>query len=157
MWVILHTWEASWGGGAIAELEYRSRYFNRLAVPSPLSLAVTLRALHPATLTFPHGNAAGMHHQHAGQGGRGKEEPNDSPMWAREWLPVSAVDSNSWDGGGRVWCMTSRWRGFNMHERTAPASADWHSLGSPVHSLSWQRMGAPEGIRGYAGLVVASS
>lgn len=53
--------------------------------------------------------------------------------------------------------MTSRWRGFNMHEQTAPASADWHSPGSPVHSLSGQRLGAPEGIRGYAGLVLASS
>lgn len=40
---------------------------------------------HPATLTFPHGNAAGMHHQHAGERGKGEEELNDSPMWAREW------------------------------------------------------------------------
>lgn len=53
--------------------------------------------------------------------------------------------------------MTSRWRGFNMHEQTAPASEEWHSPGLPVHSFSGQRLGAPEGIRGYAGLVLASS
>lgn len=97
--------------------------------------------------------------QEKGKGGRGKgeEELNDSPMWARKWLPVSAVDPNSWDWEGRVWCLTSRWRGFNMHERTAPASADWHSPGSSVHSHSCKCLGVPEGIHGYAGLVLPSS
>ena len=141
----------SWGHRSGSRARHQS-----IGVASSLP-RITLLASHHATLTFPHGNAAGMHHQHAGEGRRREEKLNDSPMWAREWLPVSTVDSNSRDWKERVWCMTSRWRGFNMHEQPAPASADWHSPGLPVHSLPWQRLGAPEGICRYAGQVLASS
>lgn len=50
----------------------------------------------------------------------------------------------------RVWCTTSRWCGFNMHELTAPASADWHSLSLPVRSLG-SSLGSSLGIWSYWG------
>lgn len=77
MWVILHTWEASWGGGfipATAELERRSRYFNRVVPPSPLSLAVTLLAPPPRHSYFPSWECcrdASSACRRKGEGGRG--------------------------------------------------------------------------------------
>lgn len=80
--------------------ERQSRLLKAAAVSfSSLLCLIAVIPSSPANLPLPHGNVAEMHHQHATpiqlerRAGWGwVEELNDSPMWTREWLPVSAAD-----------------------------------------------------------------
>lgn len=83
-------------------------------------------------------------------GGRGSKGGERSRMIHLRWPESGFLSAQLIKIPGtqecRVWCTTSRWSGFNMHELTAPASADWHSLSLPVRSL-----GSSLGIWSYWG------